>query len=1076
MGWPFGNDDTSSTNSVAEVNSLSAAVSDLRKYYIMLGNPDISSTRAVSGAPGEVAGTLPIPTGVPIPFGPTEVPVQVPVAAVSGKTIENIMYVTMDNTEAAYFAGDMVTSTKLLSYFATDSVQGIPTYAGISNYFQIYQEGTDEAYGSGIEPAVKGGKDQAGGFLMSTIQDHQVATSPQPGANTDVSVRHVVSTSKTVESETSLLPIDGLNTENVSDSSGGGPDRFLRPSLVGFVFPNHRIGPARRGTAAVSLFANSIPTIEMSRCLPYVSMRFISAVPPSLGKRTSQLSISRFLGMNDPGNEHDKIGFGMALPHLLAEQNFLLLDDDSGSKYATSLTSAGFELFSSPQLMVNANINSESEMFSGTAGNVLDPFAPLMTLESLSVQVAGLGQALLANRTATVQFTLHDRSRMPDIAPLISADLFSSTYIMLEYGWFHPDGEEGSQNAFGRLLSTMRSKGAFNIVATNFRISNDGQVKFTMKLASRGAPEANAFPIATGNLMPVGPFKQMISSFLAEHLNALEAVDGSTTSDDVAREIRERINVSNNTAYSSSSVVTRKLFLAFQEFVKPTDGKVPSDELLIEKLEELVGDPTSGTEGAISQEGSKRSLGAEVNAKLDAILKTSDPWKIDVSPGSFIGKSVSEAGITPERTVSLGKILMAFVGAPLAGSGRFDEVQLMFYRFNNQAAAARDLPSIASFLVDIDNLSADMRDLIQTSPGMSISAFMSTLNDKVIGKKGNPSYGMTDVQSRLTAAGNITVEATDSETEAAAAERRQNAIQDINNAVEVRLGQIYQDGEFAEPSFKQPQIRISFETMPAFVRKNDDTFKIDPSKSILRVHIFDTQASPNVDQQFLINASTDKNFTTALGLGSSSSPEAVAAEGGGTPPSEGSDGEVTAAAERGDIETLTPNEETQYQVYVSKIPNSEIKRIIKSSAPSLTFGVGFTALNSISMSSSTNGSVPQVLLLNALKEANRDPAGSGPTAGSSEFEDIQVIPASATANMLGCPLVEYGQHFYVDMGTGTTADNMYYVTGIEHTIRPGEFITSLSLTFSANGTMTTFRSILSAALPGLKERLARTGA
>ena len=59
------------------------------------------------------------------------------------------------------------------------------------------------------------------------------------------------------------------------------------------------------------------------------------------------------------------------------------------------------------------------------------------------------------------------------------------------------------------------------------------------------------------------------------------------------------------------------------------------------------------------------------------------------------------------------------------------------------------------------------------------------------------------------------------------------------------------------------------------------------------------------------------------------------------------------------------------------------------------------------------------------------------------------------------------------MGTGTTADNMYYITGIEHNIRPGEFSTTLNLTFSASATMTTFRSILAAALPGIQARIDR---
>ena len=67
-------------------------------------------------------------------------------------------------------------------------------------------------------------------------------------------------------------------------------------------------------------------------------------------------------------------------------------------------------------------------------------------------------------------------------------------------------------------------------------------------------------------------------------------------------------------------------------------------------------------------------------------------------------------------------------------------------------------------------------------------------------------------------------------------------------------------------------------------------------------------------------------------------------------------------------------------------------------------------------------------------------------------------------DILGCPLFEYGQHFFVDMGTGTTADNMYYVTSLEHTLSPGNFTTSLGLTFSASGTVKNFRSVLEAAV------------
>ena len=141
----------------------------------------------------------------------------------------------------------------------------------------------------------------------------------------------------------------------------------------------------------------------------------------------------------------------------------------------------------------------------------------------------------------------------------------------------------------------------------------------------------------------------------------------------------------------------------------------------------------------------------------------------------------------------------------------------------------------------------------------------------------------------------------------------------------------------------------------------------------------------------------------------------------------------------------------------------EIKAILKSSVPSLTFGSQFSSIKSLSLSSNSSG-VNNVLLLNAISDDTPSVPGQ-----NSELEDVVVIPASARMTMAGCPLVEYGQQYFVDMGTGTTADNLYVVTEISHTLQAGRFDTSLSLAFCSNGTMTTFRGNIGAALPRLQE-------
>jgi hypothetical protein len=45
----------------------------------------------------------------------------------------------------------------------------------------------------------------------------------------------------------------------------------------------------------------------------------------------------------------------------------------------------------------------------------------------------------------------------------------------------------------------------------------------------------------------------------------------------------------------------------------------------------------------------------------------------------------------------------------------------------------------------------------------------------------------------------------------------------------------------------------------------------------------------------------------------------------------------------------------------------------------------------------------------------------------------------------GNPLANFGQQFFCDFGTGTTADNVYAVTGIDHSLSPGKFTTKTKM-------------------------------
>ena len=47
-------------------------------------------------------------------------------------------------------------------------------------------------------------------------------------------------------------------------------------------------------------------------------------------------------------------------------------------------------------------------------------------------------------------------------------------------------------------------------------------------------------------------------------------------------------------------------------------------------------------------------------------------------------------------------------------------------------------------------------------------------------------------------------------------------------------------------------------------------------------------------------------------------------------------------------------------------------------------------------------------------------------------------------DVYGCPLLQFGQQFFVDFGTGTTLDDVYGITGITHKFSPGKFDTNVT--------------------------------
>jgi len=115
----------------------------------------------------------------------------------------------------------------------------------------------------------------------------------------------------------------------------------------------------------------------------------------------------------------------------------------------------------------------------------------------------------------------------------------------------------------------------------------------------------------------------------------------------------------------------------------------------------------------------------------------------------------------------------------------------------------------------------------------------------------------------------------------------------------------------------------------------------------------------------------------------------------------------------------------------------------------------------------------QLATVNLLRSMRREEAIT-PNGENSGGLPMQIIPTQLSMDCVGNPLLNFMQTYFIDFQTGTTADNLYAITGVEHKFTQGDF--STSVTFVPSDAWGTYRSLISTvgtALDHLGDAVAR---
>jgi hypothetical protein len=767
-----------------------------------------------------------------------------------------------------------------------------------------------------------------------------------------------------------------------------------------------RISQSVKDINKTSLFFNSIPSIEMARCVPYLDVKFQFQQPqfgpdgrllsPSLLKFLNG-NISNFSVINNSNTPDAVMLNGMQTQ----QYNY------KAERVPVQVT--GMELFTTPQTLINPNDDAST---SKRLTPVIDKFRPFMSIESLEINVAP-SVGFFTYKTARLNLVLHDRSRLSEIGDLVRPQVYTRTIVSLTYGWSHPDHLTGD-NAYGDLLNRMVVKDEkYGIVNASFSFDTVGQVKIALQLATKGTYELQILKMSDSDKFANA---QRVVEQLIEAVSELRANVGLRKSDALCSEIRpyqtldaiERgdvINLFNDDAFKKDFIKLRQSLLIAQN--DPRKKIKPDVKNLTQKLDELFGKSGNDTNAAVGQ--LKQALDKAVKDKMDKLknVDNGDPFLNLNDNSSGLAKLKTDKkenknqGTINEQFITLGKLMLIFIGEPYQSAGIVNEVQFIFYPFNDYAGLA-GATNIASFPILFKDLDRVLKEHVKEkrSNNLTVHEFMLLVQNALVSDVRSHAYGLRNIYT-LDKENKVIVNPN---------------IKEENIPTELSKVQKYGG------TFKQPVLEAHIETLGGRPYGPGE-ITTETGRSIMRIHIYDKQSTPYAPfVQLLKTQNNLQDITTENKIREADLQQLQ-----------------TLAQQAG----ITIKRDNEFPGSISANGNfQQVKDFVSRVIPTITYGSNCSNISNATLSSQQIPLLSTVQMLNAGKpgqdETNNLGIGGIP---------MRIIPTQLEMTAMGCPTLQVFQQFFIDFFTGTTADNIYVLNSLTHTISPGKFQSSMKLTF-----------------------------
>jgi hypothetical protein len=748
----------------------------------------------------------------------------------------------------------------------------------------------------------------------------------------------------------------------------------------------------------------------------------------------------------------------------------------------------GMEMFTMPQSLMSKKPNFD-----------IDPFRPFMSLKTAKITTESVGEGILAYNTATLEVELYDRHRMNDISFFLDPKKFGKTQFKLTAGWSHQD----PSSTYGKYLNKMRTSEMYELVSSDFKFNNSGVITISMKLAMQGSSNITNSSMFAAD--PEGQSIRELHATLEGHLRAVQVGTTILNSERAQGNLLPTSIITQAEGSASMSLNTADLSRIISGLSSARDDIEMSDEARAEFTSALnslnsgelinyysaldryvttfmtqvglagLGIEQPGRELIITGDSRYRYRYHESKWWSRDTQESEIAWTdlsgnteaIDVLHAEFPDEeSQAEQALTGD-VVRFDKLFLnAIASRILTGvESAIDEIHIFMYPFNSRAPGVSG-SNIGTFKVNSDRIANKLREKVRETQNLTIQTFIEEVRS-IMKDKLDPEFALftaeevnsiratrelittqtasaTEIASQIQSKSSAKAAATDDDRKT----EIQEEIDTLQDTLDDHLDniQLFQEdlterqdsavnGEQLDlriSSLSMPELKVSLETKKITVNITTDGVSQLVPRTILRVHVYDGNNKPNELQEFLSNLNNnmsivipDENDTIEESPWNAELVQTLSDLG------------------IGEIKTITGRGNTTIEKFVVNNMSPAIKQATKDSMASITYGSSGTAINSVSVDSVTDRNMQAHYMLQSQTADHSTLTNEELNIRNRDAQ--KVMPLTITMDMMGCPLLRYGQEFYVDFDTNTDLDNVYVTTSIIHSIAAGKFTTSLSL-------------------------------